>query len=137
MEPEYTLEIMTKEHIGMISVLLKTEACLIFDFLIKLVFVSLSLYYIIVCSYWFCEILAVANIGVFWNMDESPIPEGLDPTVVKEFLKSALEYLGYRGSLIKVWAYCEDSSKLVSYCDAAGVSLQNRGELHFLFFGFL
>ncbi|CAN7057102.1 unnamed protein product [Brassica rapa subsp. trilocularis] len=83
MEPEYSLEIMTKEHI-------------------------------------------VANIGVFWNMDDSPIPDGLDPTSVKEFIEGAFEDMGYLGRLIKVRAYCEDRSKLISYCDAAGIVLQNR-----------
>ncbi|XP_022574299.2 uncharacterized protein LOC106447942 [Brassica napus] len=83
MEPEFSLEIMTKEHI-------------------------------------------VANIGVFWNMDDSPIPDGLDPTSVKEFIEGAFESMGYLGRLIKVRAYCEDRSKLISYCDAAGILLQNR-----------
>ncbi|CAN7135283.1 unnamed protein product, partial [Brassica rapa subsp. narinosa] len=79
-----------------------------------------------VCSYNFSETLAVANIGVFWNMDDSPIPDGLDPTSVKEFIEGAFEDMGYLGRLIKVRAYCEDRSKLISYCDAAGIVLQNR-----------
>ncbi|KAH0928471.1 hypothetical protein HID58_014198 [Brassica napus] len=68
----------------------------------------------------------MANIGVFWNMDDSPIPDGLDPTSVKEFIEGAFESMGYLGRLIKVRAYCEDRSKLISYCDAAGILLQNR-----------
>ncbi|CAN6829378.1 unnamed protein product, partial [Brassica oleracea] len=79
-----------------------------------------------VCSYCFCETLAVANIGVFWNMDDSPIPDGLDPTSVLEFIKGAFENMGYLGRLIKIRAYCEDRSKLISYCDAAGILSQNR-----------
>ncbi|KAF3555222.1 hypothetical protein F2Q69_00015050, partial [Brassica cretica] len=77
-------------------------------------------------SYCFCETLAVANIGVFWNMDDSPIPDGLDPTSVLEFIKGAFENMGYLGRLIKIRAYCEDRSKLISYCDAAGILSQNR-----------
>ena len=76
----------------------------------------------------------MANIGVFWNMDDNPIPDGLDPTTVKEYIKGAFEDMGYLGRLIKVRGYCEDRSELVSYCDAAGIFLQNRGELHFFFF---
>ncbi|WZZ52504.1 hypothetical protein YC2023_052611 [Brassica napus] len=68
----------------------------------------------------------VANIGVFWNMDDNPIPDGLDPTTVKEYIKGAFEDMGYLGRLIKVRGYCEDRSELVSYCDAAGIFLQNR-----------
>ncbi|KAG2325663.1 hypothetical protein Bca52824_008391 [Brassica carinata] len=37
----------------------------------------------------------LANIGVFWNMDDSPIPDGLDPTSVLEFIKLAFENFGY------------------------------------------
>ncbi|CAF2267268.1 unnamed protein product [Brassica napus] len=74
----------------------------------------------------YCLLLAVANIGVFWNMDDNPIPDGLDPTTVKEFISGAFEDMGYLGRLIKVRAYCEDRSELVSYCDAAGILLQNR-----------
>ncbi|KAL0867083.1 hypothetical protein Bca101_046201 [Brassica carinata] len=37
----------------------------------------------------------MANIGVFWNMDDSPIPDGLDPTSVLEFIKLAFENFGY------------------------------------------
>ncbi|RID65154.1 hypothetical protein BRARA_D00371, partial [Brassica rapa] len=59
-------------------------------------------------------------------MDDSPIPDGLDPTSVKEFIEGAFESMGYLGRLIKVRAYCEDRSKLISYCDAAGILLQNR-----------
>uniref|UniRef100_M4DDZ9 NYN domain-containing protein n=1 Tax=Brassica campestris TaxID=3711 RepID=M4DDZ9_BRACM len=59
-------------------------------------------------------------------MDDSPIPDGLDPTSVKEFIEGAFEDMGYLGRLIKVRAYCEDRSKLISYCDAAGIVLQNR-----------
>ncbi|KAF2605411.1 hypothetical protein F2Q70_00026801 [Brassica cretica] len=68
----------------------------------------------------------VANIGVFWNMDDNPIPDGLDFTTVKEYIKGAFEDMGYLGRLIKVRGYCEDRSELVSYCDAAGIFLQNR-----------
>ncbi|KAG2325667.1 hypothetical protein Bca52824_008395 [Brassica carinata] len=59
-------------------------------------------------------------------MDDSPIPDGLDPTSVLEFIKLAFENFGYLGSLIKVRAYCKDMSELVSYCRAAEIFLQNR-----------
>ncbi|KAL0867078.1 hypothetical protein Bca101_046196 [Brassica carinata] len=59
-------------------------------------------------------------------MDDSPIPDGLDPTSVLEFIKLAFENFGYLGSLIKVRAYGKDRSELVSYCRAAGIFLQNR-----------
>ncbi|KAG2287659.1 hypothetical protein Bca52824_047263 [Brassica carinata] len=59
-------------------------------------------------------------------MDDSPIPDGLDPTSVLEFIKGAFENMGYLGRLIKIRAYCEDRSKLISYCDAAGILSQNR-----------
>ncbi|KAF3553376.1 hypothetical protein F2Q69_00015264 [Brassica cretica] len=59
-------------------------------------------------------------------MDDNPIPDGLDPTTVKEYIKGAFEDMGYLGRLIKVRGYCEDRSELVSYCDAAGIFLQNR-----------
>lgn len=70
-------------------------------------------------------------------MDDNPIPDGLDPTTVKEYIKGAFEDMGYLGRLIKVRGYCEDRSELVSYCDAAGIFLQNRGELHFFSSGFI
>ncbi|CAF1851183.1 unnamed protein product [Brassica napus] len=59
-------------------------------------------------------------------MDDSPIPDGLDPTSVLEFIKGAFENMGYLGRLIKIRAYCKDRSKLISYCDAAGILSQNR-----------
>ena len=61
-------------------------------------------------------------------MDDSPIPDGLDPTSVLEFIKGAFENLGYICRLIKIRVYCEDRSKLISYCDAAGIFSQNRGK---------
>lgn len=92
----------------------------------------LSLY--IVCSYCFCETLAGANIGVFWNLDDSPIPDGLDPTTLLEYIKSALENIGYLGRLIQFRAYSKDRSELDSFCEAAGIHLRDRGELHFFSF---
>ncbi|KAJ4904736.1 putative endonuclease or glycosyl hydrolase [Raphanus sativus] len=67
-----------------------------------------------------------ANIGVFWNLDDSPIPDGLDPTTLLEYIKSALENIGYLGRLIQFRAYSKDRSELDSFCEAAGIHLRDR-----------
>ncbi|CAL9236023.1 unnamed protein product [Arabidopsis halleri] len=51
--------------------------------------------------------LAAAEIGVFWDIVDCPIPKDLCPKSVYVKIKSALEYMGYIGkvsiSAILIW----------------------------------
>ncbi|KAL0714748.1 hypothetical protein Bca4012_021727 [Brassica carinata] len=50
--------------------------------------------------------LAEAKIGVFWDVKECPIPNGLDPASIYRNIKSALAKKGYHGE-VTITPYCD------------------------------
>ncbi|VVB05820.1 unnamed protein product [Arabis nemorensis] len=47
--------------------------------------------------------------GIFWNIEDCPIPEGYNPRNILENIKSSLAEEGYHGE-VSVWAYCGQTS---------------------------
>ncbi|CAH8384540.1 unnamed protein product [Eruca vesicaria subsp. sativa] len=52
-----------------------------------------------------------AKIGVFWNMEDCPIPKSLDPDKIYQNVKPALANQGCHGE-VPIWAYCEKINNL-------------------------
>ncbi|CAH8337918.1 unnamed protein product [Eruca vesicaria subsp. sativa] len=52
-----------------------------------------------------------AKIGVFWNMEDCPIPKSLDPDKIYRNVKSGLANQGCHGE-VSIWAYCEKDNDL-------------------------
>ncbi|CAA7053641.1 unnamed protein product [Microthlaspi erraticum] len=68
-----------------------------------------------------------AEIGVFWNVVECPIPEGLNPDSVYRNIKSGLRLMGYRGDVSTTfWAYSKKiSEELSDDYSAAGITMEH------------
>ncbi|VVB04800.1 unnamed protein product [Arabis nemorensis] len=68
------------------------------------------------------------KIGVFWNMDDCPIPDVCNPHQFKEFVFAALENEGYLG-YVSSWAYSGKTSVVenlwVDY-NRADIRLSNK-----------
>ncbi|CAA7033278.1 unnamed protein product [Microthlaspi erraticum] len=68
---------------------------------------------------------AEAKTCVFWDIEDCPIPDGLDPEMVAKNIKSALAKRGYLGELtIKVYG---DKYQVQEYYQSAGIELHCLG----------
>ncbi|CAA7033277.1 unnamed protein product [Microthlaspi erraticum] len=68
---------------------------------------------------------AEAKTCVFWDIEDCPIPDGLDPEMVAKNIKTALAKRGYLGELtIKVYG---DKYQVEEYYQSAGIELHSLG----------
>ncbi|CAN8245479.1 unnamed protein product [Cochlearia groenlandica] len=58
--------------------------------------------------------------GVFWDVDDCPIPSDLTPALIYANIKSALENIGYKGSL-SIVAYSNEEQNNEAF-DAADIT---------------
>ncbi|CAH2063288.1 unnamed protein product [Thlaspi arvense] len=70
--------------------------------------------------------MAEAKTGVFWDMEDCPIPEGLDPGSVYRNIKSALANNGYGGE-VTICAF-GDKNQIPGYFESAGIELVRAGD---------
>ncbi|CAA7033275.1 unnamed protein product [Microthlaspi erraticum] len=68
---------------------------------------------------------AEAKTCVFWDIEDCPIPDGLDPEMVAKNIKSALAKRGYLGELT-IWVY-GDKYQIQDYYQSAGIELHCEG----------
>ncbi|KAL9833090.1 putative NYN domain, limkain-b1-type, meiosis regulator and mRNA stability factor 1 [Arabidopsis thaliana] len=54
---------------------------------------------------------AETKVGVFWDVEECPVPDGVEPSVVCENIKLALENKGYRPCNVSIRVYGERTNK--------------------------
>ncbi|VVB06464.1 unnamed protein product [Arabis nemorensis] len=71
---------------------------------------------------------AEAKTGVFWDIEDCPIPNGLDPVSVSQNIKSALANQGYRGE-VSINAYKEKKTIRNDF-ELAGINLVIAGDKH-------
>ncbi|CAA7033283.1 unnamed protein product [Microthlaspi erraticum] len=69
-----------------------------------------------------------AKTCVFWDIEDCPIPDGLDPESVAKNIKSALVKKGYLGE-VTIWAY-GDKYQIQDYYQSAGIKLLPEGDKH-------
>ncbi|CAH2065784.1 unnamed protein product [Thlaspi arvense] len=67
-----------------------------------------------------------AKTCVFWDMEDCPIPEGLNPHSVYRNIRAALANKGYRGE-VTITAY-GDKNQIPGYFESAGISLIPAGD---------
>ncbi|KAJ0246588.1 hypothetical protein HA466_0171020 [Hirschfeldia incana] len=71
---------------------------------------------------------AEAKTGVFWDVEECPIPEDLDPESVYQNIRSALANKGYNGEVtIKAFG---DRNQIPGYYESAGIEIFPKGDKH-------
>ncbi|CAA7033280.1 unnamed protein product [Microthlaspi erraticum] len=68
---------------------------------------------------------AEAKTCVFWDIEDCPIPDGLNPEMVAKNIKSALVKKGYLGE-VTIWAY-GDKYQTQDYYQSAGIKLLCEG----------
>ncbi|CAH8304730.1 unnamed protein product [Eruca vesicaria subsp. sativa] len=69
---------------------------------------------------------AEAKTGVFWDTEECPIPEDLDPETVCQNIRSALANSGYHGEVtIKAFG---DRNQIPGYFESAGIEMFPKGD---------
>ncbi|VVB05567.1 unnamed protein product [Arabis nemorensis] len=73
-------------------------------------------------------IYAEAKTGVFWDVEDCPILNGLDPASISQNIKSALANQGYRGE-IEIKAYKEKKTIRNDF-QLAGINLIIAGDRH-------
>ncbi|CAH8269335.1 unnamed protein product [Arabidopsis lyrata] len=54
---------------------------------------------------------AETKVGVFWDVEECPVPDGMEPSMVCENIKLALEKKGYRPCNVSIRVYGEKTNK--------------------------
>ncbi|CAA7026738.1 unnamed protein product [Microthlaspi erraticum] len=69
---------------------------------------------------------AAAKTCVFWNVEDCPIPSGLDPVSVARNIKSALAKKGFLGE-VTIRAY-GDMYQIPDYYQPAGIKLERHGD---------
>ncbi|ESQ47231.1 hypothetical protein EUTSA_v10027969mg [Eutrema salsugineum] len=67
-----------------------------------------------------------AKTCVFWDMEDCPIPNGLNPESVYRNIRTALASKGYRGE-VTIWAY-GDKNQIPGYFESAGIKLERAGD---------
>lgn len=55
--------------------------------------------------------LTETKVAVFWDVEECPVPDGVEPSVVCENIKLALEKKGYRPCNVSIRVYGERTNK--------------------------
>lgn len=72
-----------------------------------------------------------ANTAIFWDIEDCPIPGGLDPLMFLQNIKSALNH-GCRGKL-SIMVYCDNNRSLddFSLSDTSPITLVHTGEYSF------
>ncbi|CAH2063399.1 unnamed protein product [Thlaspi arvense] len=65
---------------------------------------------------------------ILWDMEDCPIPEGLDPASVYENIQSALANNGYGGE-VTIHAI-GDKNQIPGYFESAGIELIRAGDRH-------
>lgn len=71
---------------------------------------------------------ADAKTGVFWDVEECPIPEDLDPESVYQNIRSALANKGYHGE-VRIMAF-GDRNQIPGYYESAGIEIFPKGDKH-------
>ncbi|VVB06376.1 unnamed protein product [Arabis nemorensis] len=71
---------------------------------------------------------AGAKTGVFWDIEDCPIPNGLDPVSVYRNIKTALANQGYRGE-VTIKAFKEKKTIRNDF-ELAGINLEIAGDKH-------
>ncbi|CAL9235922.1 unnamed protein product [Arabidopsis halleri] len=74
------------------------------------------------------EEISVSYTCVFWNIDDYPIPDDINPDLIYSNIKSALEGMGYRCSDLEIFAYGEkikEATELNELYDA-GIKYSNH-----------
>ncbi|KAL0714749.1 hypothetical protein Bca4012_021728 [Brassica carinata] len=67
-----------------------------------------------------------AKTGVFWDVEECPIPEDLDPESVYKNIRSTLANKGYHGEVsIKAFG---DRNQIPGYYESAGIEIFPQGD---------
>uniref|UniRef100_M4CTI3 NYN domain-containing protein n=2 Tax=Brassica campestris TaxID=3711 RepID=M4CTI3_BRACM len=73
--------------------------------------------------------------GVFWDVEECPIPEDLDPESVYQSIRSALANKGYHGE-VKIMAF-GDRNQIPGYYQSAGIEIYPLGDKYLRIRGML
>ncbi|CAA7030914.1 unnamed protein product [Microthlaspi erraticum] len=69
--------------------------------------------------------LAYANIGVYWDIMDCPIPKGLNPDSIYANIRLGLGIMGYHGELTDSWGYASKvSSDMFDDYDDAGILME-------------
>lgn len=68
---------------------------------------------------------AEAKTVVFWDVDECPIPEDLDPQSVYQNIRTALANKGYHGE-VSIMAF-GDRNQIPGYYESAGIQIFPKG----------
>lgn len=69
---------------------------------------------------------AEAKTVVFWDVDECPIPEDLDPQSVYQNIRTALANKGYHGE-VTIMAF-GDRNQIPGYYESAGIQIFPKGD---------
>ena len=83
----------------------------------------------LICLY-VTKLAEATKTGVFWDVEECPIPEDLDPESVYQNIRSALANKGYHDE-VKIMAF-GDRNQIPGYYESAGIEIYPVG-ITFLF----
>lgn len=70
-------------------------------------------------------VLAEAETGVFWDLDECPIPDDLSPASIYDNIKLALKNMGYTGR-VSIFAYSSANQSNEEF-ESANIQLKAVG----------